>query len=76
MLDRPLLFPLSGLGSLSLDVQPDPAGGAVILSGVLTIGGATWRRFVKLEPDQGRDFAMRIMRAARIVDGEKAGAGK
>lgn len=74
MLDRPLLFPLSGLGSLSLDVQPDPTGGGVTLSGILTIGGATWRRFVTLEPNQAREFAMRIMRAARIVDGEKAGA--
>lgn len=76
MLDRPLLFPLSGLGSLSLDVQPDPAGGAVILSGILTIGGATWRRFVKLQPDQARDFATRILRAARVVEGEKAETGK
>jgi hypothetical protein len=76
VLDRPLLFPLSGLGSLSLDVQPDPAGGAVVLSGILTIGGATWRRFVKLEPIQARDFAMRITRVARVVEGEAAEASK
>lgn len=73
MLDRPLLFPLSGLGTLSLDVQPDPASGTVILSGILTIGGATWRRFVKLEIPQARDFAARIYRAARVVEGD-AGA--
>lgn len=70
MLDRPLLFPLTGIGSLSLDVQPDPSGGAVILSGILTMGGATWRRFVKLDVAQARDFANRMNRAARVVEGE------
>lgn len=77
MLDGPLNFPLSGLGNLSLDVTTDIPTGTVVLSGVLTIGGATWRRYVKLEPAAGRDFAMRLLRACRVVEGEKAeAAGK
>lgn len=70
MLDGPLMFPLSGLGSLVLDVLPDVSGGTVILSGVLTIGGMTWRRTVPLSTLEARDFAMRINRAARVVEGE------
>lgn len=70
MLDRPILFPLQGIGSLSLDVQPDPSGGHVILSGILTMGVATWRRFVELDVPVARDFAARINRAAQVVEGE------
>lgn len=70
-MNRPMVLPIQGVGTLSLDVQHGV--GEVIFASVLTLStGMTFRRWSKVTPEQADAFAAEIMGKARIARGEIA----